>query len=319
MSAPWVAASSLRELLRVRVANAAAIDRLNGTLGSALGFKYRNGVRTNRACIIVFVPRKLPLGDVAPENRPPEYFWASLDGVRLWCPSDIVEGGKAQSYIHPPRPGAANRALVGELQGPQDQLRGGIQIGGFFDSNAGPGSAVYMGTVACGVRDRAAPHAVGLLTNQHVALTSDGEIHQPAPSRDGDSESGSRVIGTLERTFEYVPDEEHYDHIVNEANAYVRVDCAFVKLKDAAKARLEPGVHSLTGDGAGQGRMLGEVMPVDLDSMSVIGTEVTSVGRTRGKQSGIIYAYAYEHRDHAEFSVYTGKYASSLSCLRSLS
>jgi len=47
------------------------------------------------------------------------------------------------------------------------------------------------------------------------------------------------------------------------------------------------------------------VLPIDIDSMDIIGTEVTSIGRTRGIQKGEIVAYAYEFIDDEGLSICT--------------
>ena len=86
-------ATSLSNLLRIRDANAAAIDRINGHLGSALGFKTKKGEMTAQPAVIVFVPRK-----VAPELLPPgQQIPKRLEGPGgLWCATDVVVGRKAE-------------------------------------------------------------------------------------------------------------------------------------------------------------------------------------------------------------------------------
>ena len=89
----------------------------------------------------------------------------------------------------------------------------------------------------------------------------------------------------------------HYAGVIDEKNAEVRVDCGFIALDSAAETALKPGLHKL-------GR-LGEVMPIDLNTMDVIGTKVISIGITRGIQAGEVAAFSYEHKDEADLSRYT--------------
>ena len=47
------------------------------------------------------------------------------------------------------------------------------------------------------------------------------------------------------------------------------------------------------------------MLSIDIDSMDIIGTEVTSIGRTCGIQKGVIAAYAYEFIDDEGLSICT--------------
>jgi DNA/RNA endonuclease G (NUC1) len=263
------------------------------TLGTALGFKYRNRVRTSHAAVIVFVPRKM--SDLPIDRRVPTTLSVEVDGVRCWCFTDVVVGGKANEYIDPPRPTSANVALAGRLQGVNKRLVGGVQIGGSFDVTGEDGvdrPQVFVGTIGCAVVDRDDPDIVGLLTNHHVAATRDRAIFQPAPDT-----PGSRKIGQTVRAFEEIDDEDHYHGLLDEPNASVRIDCAFVRLAPNEIANVAEGLHTIGP--------LGELMTISLESMDVIGTRVSSIGRTRGVQHGVVYAYSYEWHDEPSLSVYT--------------
>ena len=276
-------ATSLKELLKIRDNNREKIDSVNQHLGSALGFKYSNGQQTNHPAIIIFVPDKIA-GNIIPSSQliPNEFEITEENGDILYCKTDVVRGGKASEETDPPPITIENRKVVNELQKGRIGLIGGVQLGA-FDNNGGG----YVGTASCAVID--ADGKKGLLTNQHVAGAIGRRIYHPRP--------GQYSIGRTKLAMEYVYDEIHFDNIINEENALVRADCAFIGLDEHVQESLKPGLHKL-GE-------LGEVLPIDLDSMDVIGTEVVSIGRTRGIQKGIIAAFAYEWSDEEKWSVYT--------------
>jgi hypothetical protein len=93
------------------------------------------------------------------------------------------------------------------------------------------------------------------------------------------------------------PDEYYFNGLIDEEDAYYRIDCAFVEVQDAAAPLLKPGLHRLGSIGA--------PIPLDLNTMGPIGRKVVSIGRTRGIQRGTIAAYGYEWYDDPTSSVYT--------------
>ncbi|MDH3892442.1 MAG: hypothetical protein OEV49_15345 [candidate division Zixibacteria bacterium] len=277
-------ASTLRELMIIRDQNRDKIDSINQNLGSALGFKYKGGVSTNQPAVIIFVPDKVNPGLIPKNQKAPKELKATIDGDTVYCPTDVVRGGKAEEEKTPPPLSDENAELVQDLRQGRIGLVGGVQLGAFDEFGDG-----YLGTAACAVVDRDDDTRVGLLTNQHVSGGFGRQISHPLP--------GQFAIGRTAKELEYQPDEVHYDDIIDEAFALVRVDCGFVKVNDDAKNAIKAGVHSID--------KLGEPLAVDYDSMDIIGTEVTGVGRTRGKQHGVIAAFAYEWLDDEKWSVYT--------------
>ncbi|UCC30870.1 MAG: hypothetical protein JSU86_01065 [Phycisphaerales bacterium] len=275
-------AQSLRELLIIRQENRAKLDAVNQNLGSALGFKYTNGQRTNHPCIIVFVPEKIEPALVPGSQIIPKQLEAEIDGEVVFCRTDVVRGGKAASEKDAPPIDADNFRIVEELRKGRIGLTGGVQLGGFDELGRG-----YVGTTSCPIQT--ADGKIHLLTNQHVAGSLGRPIYHPRP--------GQYAIGRTSQAIEYVTDEAHFQGIIDEKDALVRVDCAIVSLDGNAQERVKPGLHEL---GA-----LGEVVPIDLGTMDVIGTEVVSIGRTRGIQTGVIAAYCYEWLDDDRWSVYT--------------
>lgn len=92
-------AKSLRDLLLIRNANQATLDLINGSLGTALGYKRatdRNVPEHGKPAIVVFVPRKINKRWLAPGQEIPK----SLEGPDgLVCPVDVVEGSKASDIL----------------------------------------------------------------------------------------------------------------------------------------------------------------------------------------------------------------------------
>lgn len=276
-------ASCLRDLLIIRRENREKIDAINQNLGSALGYKYVNGQQTQHPSIIVFVPDKIeekliPSSQVAPK----ELEAAGSNGDILYCKTDIVRGGKTATAKEPPPLTKENQELVEELRKGRIGLVGGVQLGGIDENGQG-----YVGTAACAVTDKNGRK--GFLTNQHVAGPPGRVIYHPRP--------GQYPIGKSVNAIEYKTDENHYGGIVDEHYAAVRVDSAFIWVRESVDNAIHHGLHKLGS--------LGETLPIDIDTMDIIGTQIVSIGRTRGIQKGIIVAYSYEWFDSEKWSIYT--------------
>ncbi len=276
-------ASSLLDLLRIREGNRDVIDSINGNLGSALGFKYTNGLQTVHPSVLVFVPEKIRESFLPESQVVPKVFESPVGGGDVvYCKTDVVSGGKAKSPEPPPPLEEFNLEIVEKLRGGSCGLIGGAQIGGYDSKGNG-----YVGTVGCAVVD--AHGNAGLLTNQHVSGPRGRPIYHPSPGRNR--------IGRAKKGLEFVTDEEHYGGLVDEKDALIRVDCGLIGLDDDASRAVKPGLYELGGPG--------DVLSIDLGTMDVIGVEVVSIGRTRGLQRGIVAAYAYEWADEERWSVYT--------------
>ena len=276
-------AASLRELMIIRDQNREKIAATNQNLGSALGWKHTNGVRTNHPAVIVFVPDKLPEALVPRHHRVPARLRATIHaGGAFFCETDVVRGGMSGVEQAPPLLSVENQAVVAELRKGRIGLIGGVQLGG-FDSITGS----CVGTAGCAVRDRQG--RIGLLTSRYVAGSPGRLIYCPRP--------GQNSIGFSDRVIEHLFDHAHFGGVVDETNCFVRLDCASVRLNTSVSELVRPGLHEL-GE-------LGDVLSIDIDSMDIIGTEVTSIGRTCGIQKGVIAAYAYEFIDDEGLSICT--------------
>jgi len=273
-------ATCLADLLRIRDANSALVDRVDGNLGSALGYKITNKKLTSTPAVIIFVPGKVPDALLPETQRVPKTL-RGPDGLE--CPTDVVVGKKAADEPAAPPLDAENLAVIDELQSGEVGLVGGIQLG-FFESD-GLG---YVGTTACAVRRKSDGRA-GLLTNQHVGGPPGRVIYHPDP--------GHVRIGHTRASFEMDPDEYYFNDLIDEEDAYYRIDCAFVEVQDAGLPLVKPGLHRLGP--------VGDPLPLDLKSMGPLGRKVISIGRTRGIQRGTIAAFGYEWSDDPTSSVYT--------------
>jgi hypothetical protein len=269
-------ARSLADLLRIRAANAKLLDRVDGHLGTALGFKTVKGEITTEPCVTVFVPKKVAEPLVPKSQRVPKELQGP-DG--LTCATDVVTGAKADGEPPSPPLDEKNQQIVEELQSGTLGIIGGIQLA-FFEGGAG-----FVGTAACVV---SRGPKKGLLTNQHVGGSPGRPIYHPDPGR--------YRIGFTRASVAMDPDEYYLNHLIDEENAYYRIDCAFIELQGEALELAQPGLHELGP--------IGKPLPLDLGTMGPLGTKVISIGRTRGIQRGTIVAFGYEFNDQDE-SVYT--------------
>ena len=270
-------AKSLEDLMRIRANNREFLESISHNLGTALGFKKRTGQPLSKQpAILVFVPQKInpkwiPEGQMIPEKL------EGPDG--LWCVLDVVEGGKAKTEEEVPQ---AEDELSELLRGWGDKVWCGSQISHWVDEKKG----IYsMGTLGTFVKSRT-DGAMGFLTNQHVGIKPGQKLYHPIP--------WGTPIGTTEKVIEYVEDQDWYG--VDEKEAYVRADCAYVKL--------EPDFKDINTQMMGVGE-LGQVKQISLDDMSIIGRRVLRVGRTTGLRRGTIVAFGYEFIDDKEATAYT--------------
>lgn len=279
-------AKSLLDLMRIRAHNREVLESIEGNLGTALGFKRRTGQPLSKEpAIIIFVQQKInskwiPKAQILPKK---------LKGPGgLWCSVDFVEGGKAKSDdFEPVRPAVCE--LSESLRGWDDKVWAGSQISHWIDKDC---KTYNIGTLAAFVRRRS-DHALGFLTNQHIAVAPGKEIYHPLPR--------GTLIGTTEDTIEFSKDEEIYNLKVDEPNSHVRMDCAFVKLSDDFNLK-DINPHLM---GVGQMGQEKEICIEDKDMSSIIGQKVIHVGRTTGLRRGIIAAFAYEYNDEDKTKKYT--------------
>ena len=307
-------ARTLADLIRIRHANRHLIDQINGNLGSALGFKKRrNEAVSKEPAVIVFVPRKVNAKWLPAGAHIPDTLYGPDD---LVCPVDIVEGHDyeetylwTQSNGLHPNPWDLALSPMRFLRTPspltEHQLRMREQLRGWHKTVT-PGAQLagvdnygsrYFGTLGVFARDLHTAN-LGFITNQHVA-DSIGNLLK-FPVHDG------RPIGKVVKAFKYIPDEERFRDLIDEPDALFRIDCAFVELDPTiTDADIDLRLPPCGPDGDVKRRQLGTPAQVNLDSMFPVGQRVLGVGRTRSIQRGTIHAFAYEHRDQWDRSIYT--------------
>lgn len=295
-------AKSLGDLLRIRFANLALIERVNSNLGSAVGFKYTNGALTDEPAVIIFVPQKLHARWLAADQVIPE-FLQGPDG--LTCRTDVIESDpnlfelpdslnlaffKDKATLAPlplryirqaPPLDARNIETLQALHGATDRIHPGSRLLGRDSQGNG-----YAGTLGCFVRDRNT-QKLGALTNYHVADHMGNVLYYP--TFDGVQ------VGVATRLHEYIPDERRFPR-VNQQNAFYRVDCAYLELLPDMADMIDPHLFGIGNIGA--------ALPLDLNTMGAVGRRVISVGSRRGVQGGTIMAYSYEYED-GDQSFYT--------------
>ena len=275
-------AKSLKDLMRVRAHNRAFLDSLNGTLGTAVGFKKSTDEPVSeQPAIIVFVLRKINPKWIPSQQLIPD----ELTGPgTLWCALDVVEGSRAEEESPVPQ---SPSELAERLRGWDGRVWAGSQIAHWTDEAAGEYS---VGTLGAFAKERHGDRNFGLLTNQHVGVEPGKKLYHPVP--------WGTHLGTTHSTLTWVADQDWYGTLVDEPAAYVRVDCAFVALEPSFN-QADTNKHLM---GVGK---LGAPKKISLNNMSIIGQKVLRVGRTTGLRRGRIVAFGYEHRDEANVTVYT--------------
>jgi hypothetical protein len=207
--------------MRIRAwpANRVYLDTINDTLGTALGFKWKNQSVTGEPSIIVFVPQKVHsswLGNgnaIKSELRIPG---------ELKCPVDVIPARKLGAGP----PVSEESPLVRRLRGEDPQLWAGSQIC-THDAAGNP----WIGSIGCFAKHRESDE-IAYVTNHHVAA-GPAAYHVLLP--------GAELIGYPLLQQELIPAGTWYGAAANEPNTYVRVDFAVVlKASAITPARLNP-------------------------------------------------------------------------------
>lgn len=271
-------AKTLKELARVRADNRRLLNAVAGNQGTALGRKNftPQGEPTGDPCIIIYMPHKLNEALLDKNVRVPSVLRSS-DG-KLEALTDVVVTTVPSEPKEDPPLSQANEDLVRTLQwrdGRLDHLPPGAQIGGYELGRTGIGG--YFGTIGYAVRNDDGS-LVGVLTNEHVGGTASRSMYVP-----GGNQPSVRV-GVTRTVREHYADDEWMPG-VDERFAYVRSDAAFVVIEERLRAQLRNEVPTV-GPIAG-------MLPVNFDSLDVIGMPVKKVGRTTGLSEGVVVAYGY--------------------------
>lgn len=277
-------ATTLLELMTIRAFHSKLLRRCS--LGTAIGFRIRRGLLTDIPAILVFVARKVHrqwLSHI-------QCFPSALEGPGgVWCEVDVVEF----SYYGAPA-ATPKEQLYSELV---DGLRGS-------DPCIGSGSQVAnqetYGTLGAIVKSRTGNRQVGFLTNRHVAVNLDypnQKMFHPMPPSLGPGV----YLGAVERATSFITDDLWYGIFAGtNPETFVRADGAFIAF--AEDLNLSNVTTSVKGIGE-----IGDVKVIDLQSPinTVIGRQVTKVGRSSGLTTGTIMAYSLEYNDEKGICYFT--------------
>jgi len=85
-----VATIDLKRVKAVKATHEAELLRKANVVGVGIGFRQRGGRQTDEVCIVVSVHEKVPLDQLAPDDRIP----AELEGV----PVDVQEVGIIRAF-----------------------------------------------------------------------------------------------------------------------------------------------------------------------------------------------------------------------------
>lgn len=277
-------ATTLLDLMTIRAFHSKILRRYS--LGTAIGFRIRQGVLTNTPAILVFVARKVHKQWLLDVQRLPSV----LEGPGgVWCDVDVVEF----SYYGAPAATPKEQLYTELVEG----LRGSDQTIG---SGSQVASQETYGTLGAIVKSRTGSRQVGFLTNRHVAVDLDypnQKMFHPLPPNLGPGV----YLGAVERATSFITDDLWYGIFAGmNPETFVRADGAFIPFADSFD------VSNVTTTVKGVGD-LGEVMLVDLQAPvgSLIGKQVVKVGRSSGLTRGTIMAYALEYNDEKGICFFT--------------
>lgn len=277
-------ATTLLDLMSIRAFHSKLLRQVS--LGTAVGFRTRQGVLTNIPAIIVFVARKVCREWLLESQRLP----AHLEGPGgVWCDVDVVEF----AYYGAPAVAPKEQVYTELVEG----LRGN-------DPCIGPGSQVASqetyGTLGAIVQSKTGARQIGFLTNRHVAVDLDypnQKMFHPLPPNVGPGV----YLGAVERATSFITDDWWYEIFAStNPETFVRADGAFIPFADS----FDLSRVTTTVKGVGD---MGDVMVIDLQApiSSLVGRQVVKIGRSSGLTKGSIMAYALEYNDEKGICFFT--------------
>lgn len=277
-------ASTLLELMIIRAFHSKILRRYS--LGTAIGFRIRQGVLTEIPAIIVFVARKVHRQWLSHTQCLP----TALEGPGgVWCDVDVVEFSYCGTSAENPKE-QRHTELVDALRGTDPYIGSGSQVA----------SQETYGTLGAIVQSRTGNRQVGFLTNRHVAVDLDypsQKMFHPLPPSLGPGV----YLGAVERATSFITDDLWYGIFAGmNPETFVRADGAFIPFAE------DFDVSYVTTSVKGIGE-IGDVHIIDLQASisSLIGRQVVKVGRSSGLTSGTIMAYALEYNDEKGICFFT--------------
>lgn len=277
-------ASTLLELMTIRAYHSKSLRQCG--LGTAIGFRTRNGELTSTPAIIVFVARKVHTQWLHEMQILP----SSVEGPGgIWCDVDVVEF----SYFGVPATIPKEQMFSKVLDG----LRG-------MDATIGSGTQVASqetyGTLGALVQSQIGLRELGFITNRHVAVDLDfpcQKMFHPLPPNLGPGVS----LGAVNRATSFVKDDLWYGIFAGvNPETFVRADGAFIPFFETFD--ISKVTTSIKEAGS-----VGKVYKVDLQAQigSIVGRQVVKVGRSSGCTKGMIMGYAVEYNDENGFCFLT--------------
>ncbi|KAL1833882.1 hypothetical protein DCAR_0104016 [Daucus carota subsp. sativus] len=277
-------ATTLLEVMTIRAFHSKILRHFS--LGTAIGFRIRQGFLTDIPAILVFVARKVHKKWLNHIQCLP----TALEGPGgVWCDVDVVEF----SYFGAPA-ATPKEQLYTELV---DGLRGSDP---YIGSGSQVASQETYGTLGAIVKSRTGNRQVGFLTNRHVAVDLDypnQKMFHPLPPSLGPGV----YLGAVERATSFITDDLWYGIFAGtNPETFVRADGAFIPFTE------EFSISNVSTSVRGVGE-IGDVNTIDLQSSinSVIGRQVVKVGRSSGLTTGTIMAYALEYNDEKGICFFT--------------
>ncbi|KAJ7559770.1 hypothetical protein O6H91_04G100400 [Diphasiastrum complanatum] len=277
-------ASTLLDLMTIRAFHSKVLRRFS--LGTALGFRTKQGNLTNIPAIIVFVARKVHKQWLLDVQMLP----SALEGPGgVWCDVDVVEFSYYGAPAITPKEQIYTELVEG-LRGNDPYICSGSQVA----------SQETYGTLGAIVRSQTGTRQVGFLTNRHVAVDLDypnQKMFHPLPPNLGPGV----YLGAVERATSFITDDLWYGIFAGmNPETFVRADGAFIPFSESFDT--SKVITSVKGVGE-----MGEVMRVDLQAPieSIVGKHVVKVGRSSGLTKGIIMAYAVEYNDEKGICFFT--------------
>jgi hypothetical protein len=277
-------ASTLLELMTIRAYHSKSLRQCG--LGTAIGFRTRNGELTNTPAIIVFVARKVHTHWLHEMQILP----SSVEGPGgIWCDVDVVEFSYFGVPATIPKEQMFSKVLDG-LRGLDPTIGSGTQVA----------SQETYGTLGALVQSQIGLRELGFITNRHVAVDLDfpcQKMFHPLPPNLGPGLS----LGAVNRATSFVKDDLWYGIFAGvNPETFVRADGAFIPFSETFD--ISKVTTSIKEVGP-----VGKVYKVDLQAQigSIVGRQVVKVGRSSGCTKGVIMGYAVEYNDENGFCFLT--------------
>ncbi|MEC9488240.1 MAG: hypothetical protein UMV23_02000 [Halanaerobium sp.] len=273
--------------------NKRKLFKLKNVEGVGVGYKIKDGVRTEQTAAVVFVREKMPASQLRSSDLVPQ----QIEGIQ----TDVIETGRFRLLSsYPGRPGyeqesddaLENRKRTSRLR----PAPGGVSIGHY---------EITAGTLGAIVTDNAAGQKM-ILSNNHVlanlstTTTARAKIGDPI-LQPGPYDNGSKDKDILARLYKYIPLETTESGITCPyANFFETLLNTLIKLigkRDYQVKFLKEGKENLIDAALAEPedeewieRKILEIGEVKETAVAELGTKVKKSGRTTGITEGEVTA-----------------------------